>query len=234
MSECRVLSGAFALFVQGILFLVSIAVLWFKFRVDPAGRTATQFVFDSSKQIFGAGWIHVLNLLFSVILESSTKAGDQCEWYWIEIMVDTTLGVAVEYVILLGIVRLLAEYVSAETAHEATSGKYTEGEFTMWGSYLRQLAVWLATVTGMKLVMLILFILLQVQMQAVAATILSPVKDLPNVKLIVVMILTPGIMNAVQFWLVDNIFVHTKDVGIAEARGAELPQRTVDAYSAMS
>eukprot|EP00927_Polykrikos_kofoidii_P048459 TRINITY_DN42730_c0_g1_i1.p1 TRINITY_DN42730_c0_g1~~TRINITY_DN42730_c0_g1_i1.p1 ORF type:complete len:258 (+),score=15.09 TRINITY_DN42730_c0_g1_i1:101-775(+) len=210
MTECKVLSGLFAIFIQGILFIISIGVLALKFKLDPAGRTLTQFVFDSSKQIVGAGWIHVLNLAFSVVLESATTGGDQCAWYWIEIMVDTTLGVGVEYVILLGLVHLLAKFVSREVALEATSGTYMlDGQF-QWGSYSRQLGVWLVAVSSMKIVMVLLFLILSVPLQAVAEFILSPCQNLPSVKLVVVMILTPGIMNSLQFWLVDNIFVHTR------------------------
>jgi len=58
------------------------------------------FCLDSSKQIAGAGWIHVANMFCAMILGKVAKRGDQCEWYWIEIMLDTTLGVAVEYYLL--------------------------------------------------------------------------------------------------------------------------------------
>merc|ERR1719343_1216449 len=48
-------------------------------------------------------------------------------------------------------------------------------------------------------------------LEPAAAVVLAPVLEHPHLKLLVVMILTPGIMNAVQFWLVDNIFVHARE-----------------------
>merc|ERR1712032_1185199 len=45
--------------------------------------------------------------------------------------------------------------------------------------------------------------------------------------LLVVMILTPGIMNAVQFWLVDNIFVHVKaDPGVETGDYSVAPEES--------
>merc|ERR1712232_46599 len=56
-------------------------------------------------------------------------------------------------------------------------------------------------------------------LQPIAALALAPVLEQPRLKLLVVMILTPGVMNAVQFWLVDNIFVHVKKGSGAEQSG---------------
>lgn len=69
-----------------------------------------------------------------------------------------------------------------------------------------QLGTWLAVVTGMKLIMVMIMLALSPQLEAVSGLLLDPLED-PTVKLLVVMILTPGVMNAVQFWLQDNIFV---------------------------
>lgn len=210
MAECHVLEGVFGLLVQGVLFLISIGVLAYKFKLDPAGRTPTQFILDSSKQIAGAGWTHVLNLMCAVVLHRATESGDQCAWYWIEIMVDTTLGVAVEYFLLQALVRAIG-YISEEAAHEVTSGKYVDGEGNFRvGSYFRQLGAWLIVVTGMKLSMLGLLLVGRVPFQALAGFVLAPFLANEHLKLIMVMIVTPGVMNSLQFWLVDNIFVHAK------------------------
>lgn len=66
------------------------------------GRDLFEFLMDSSKQLLGAGWIHVLNLLFAKKLEERFQAsgGDECDWYWINIVVDCTFGVAVTYLLL--------------------------------------------------------------------------------------------------------------------------------------
>eukprot|EP00438_Fugacium_kawagutii_P028575 Skav232564 [mRNA] locus=scaffold3309:118307:119170:- [translate_table: standard] len=46
------------------------------------GRDFFEFLMDASKQLIGAGWIHILNLLFAMRLEHQfeTSGGDECDW----------------------------------------------------------------------------------------------------------------------------------------------------------
>merc|ERR1712039_1027919 len=83
------------------------------------------------------------------------------------------------------------------------------GTFRLF-SYIKQLLYWLIIVSGMKFSMVCLLMAGAEPFQFASMTVLRPFFSNPNLKLLVVMILTPGIMNAVQFWLVDNIFVHAK------------------------
>jgi hypothetical protein len=71
--------------------------------------------------------------------------------------------------------------------------------------YFKQLAVWLFVVTGMKIATLAL-VLRSTHYFAIAATfILEPVNRHAVSKLLAVVIVTPVCMNALQFWVVDNI-----------------------------
>eukprot|EP00929_Paragymnodinium_shiwhaense_P096450 TRINITY_DN58032_c0_g1_i1.p1 TRINITY_DN58032_c0_g1~~TRINITY_DN58032_c0_g1_i1.p1 ORF type:complete len:222 (-),score=34.79 TRINITY_DN58032_c0_g1_i1:112-777(-) len=206
---CMVLSGAFAFFVQGLLGVVSISVLAYKYHRDPAGRSPYQFCLDSSKQLAGAAWLHVLNLAFAMVLEKG-REGDQCAWYWIEIMIDTTIGVAVEYYLLKLLVRSVS-LCSRDLADKVVSGQYVDedGKF-MLCSYIWQMCAWLVVVSGMKCIMVAMMLASATGLEAVALVILHPFLLNPQLKLLVVMIFTPAVMNSLQFWLVDNIFVHSK------------------------
>merc|ERR1719221_2259642 len=123
MGHCAVLPGLFGVLVQGLLFGFSVAVLGLKFWRDSSGRTARQFALDSSKQIAGAGWTHCLNLLCAWVLGRLTAEGDQCAVYWIEIMVDTTIGVAVEFYLLQLLLLGVGRALGAAAAASLTSGR---------------------------------------------------------------------------------------------------------------
>lgn len=221
MTACHVLGGAFATAVQGCLFIVTIAVLTFKFKKEQTdkgtkARTVYQFCFDSSKNMAGSAWTHVANLGCAMVLGgregASGDSSDACAWYWIEIMLDTTVGVAVEYFLLEGLIRLCS---ASGLSIDVASGKYYDGAFAVknikWQSYFTQLAAWLTVVTGMKFVMVFAMLQLASPLQAVAQLLLSPFEASAQAKLFMVMVLTPGVMNSVQFWLVDNIFCHAKE-----------------------
>merc|ERR1711939_689883 len=159
---------------------------------------------DSSKQLLGAGWIHVLNLSFAKGLETQFQAADQCEWYWVNIMLDCTLGVAVEYVLMRSLMSCIEKTYPGQ-AEDFETGEYKRQD----GScnpvkYVKQLFMWLVIVSLMKLSMGLLMALGHNNLVGLAQTVLSPFESDPTIKLFVVMIFTPVCMNVFQFWMVDN------------------------------
>mmetsp|Transcript_61637 Transcript_61637/g.133466 ORF Transcript_61637/g.133466 Transcript_61637/m.133466 type:complete len:228 (-) Transcript_61637:349-1032(-) len=207
--HCILIPGFFGVLVQGLLLLISLGVLVYKKWREGKDRQWREFLLDSSKQLFGAGWIHVANLIAAAIF-GNTLQGDSCGWYWVNIVVDTTLGVAIEYGLLLGFTRAL----EAVTGHKGDfkTGEYRDEEgFFVMPKYLKQLSVWLLCVTGMKLIIVLLMFIFSDYFSRAAAFVLSPFKNDPKLKLVVVMILTPCVMNALQFWLTDNFIQKQKE-----------------------
>jgi hypothetical protein len=78
--------------------------------------------------------------------------------------------------------------------------------YVVWKLYLLQLLHWLLVVASMKFVMLLLIAVFSPQW-VIFGQVLSPLDAHSTLKLVVVMLLTPFVMNGVQFWLQDNIFV---------------------------
>uniref|UniRef100_A0A7S4V469 Uncharacterized protein n=1 Tax=Alexandrium monilatum TaxID=311494 RepID=A0A7S4V469_9DINO len=247
--KCGLMPHGLGTVVQAALAGISVGVLAFKCSIDNSGRGPVRFVFDSSKNLAGSAWMHVVNLVVAASLgRLASRHVDACQWYFIEIIMDTTIGVYVEYKLLGFILCILkqgsqgmkdlaaaieAPCISMEDIVEVThsdgaangidlpllpSGSedrpvsYAE-EFRALlgrlnpGRYATQLFSWLGVVTVMKFVMVTIMLLLSRQLEAVSGFVLSPVASRPSAKLVVVMILTPGVMNALQFWLQDNIFV---------------------------
>lgn len=210
MTECVVLPGLYGLFVQGLLFLCCVGVLIFKKFTEGSQRSWFEFGLDSSKQIIGSGWIHVMNLACATILSHQVANADECEWYWTNIMIDTTLGVAIEYWLLRPIT-LGLKWMFCDTSDDFEPGDYgTAGGRFQIQRYAKQLLAWLVVVTSMKAIMVILMLIASSPLTMVARFVLRPFLNEPSLKLLVVMILTPLCMNAFQFWVVDNLIKKRK------------------------
>eukprot|EP00920_Eleutheroschizon_duboscqi_P013877 GHVT01032482.1.p1 GENE.GHVT01032482.1~~GHVT01032482.1.p1 ORF type:complete len:233 (+),score=26.60 GHVT01032482.1:542-1240(+) len=152
--ECQLLGefGGFGWWIQGALGLLSFSSLLIKrFRERPR-RSWKVFILDSSKQATGAFTIHMLNLIFAALL-SWHGTSDPCNWYWINIVLDTTLGVLVVFVLLQQAKKL------GKRAGFQEFGYY--GDPPMLGPWLLQLFVWQLLVIGMKLVMVALMAILK-------------------------------------------------------------------------
>ena len=187
-----------------VLFAFVVIGLIIKKCREKSGRTWAVFILDSSKQMVGASWLHLLNIVFSFALHS-IGGGDECIWYWIHITMDTTLGVFVNYQLHKLIYKvLIPKFCSPELASRFKSGDYGSPGNIHWGKYFTQLSVWIVIVSIMKCTMVLIMLVAHVPLVAIASFVLSPLKNHPDWKLIVVMVVTPLVMNSVQFWITDS------------------------------
>ena len=187
-----------------VLFTFVVIGLVVKKLRDKSSRTWSEFILDSSKQMIGASWLHVLNIVFSFALHS-IGGGDECIWYWIHITMDTTLGVFVNYQLHKLIYKvLIPKFCSTELAAKFKSGDYGTPGHIHWGKYFTQLSVWIVIVSIMKSAMVLIMLVTHVFLVGFASFILSPFSQGPDLKLIVVMVFTPLLMNTVQFWITDS------------------------------
>lgn len=229
---CRVIPGKKGLILQGVLMVVCLTALTVKFKLDKSGRTCFQFMIDSSKQLVGAGWTHVLNLLMAIVLKTlklgNAGAVDECSWYWIEIVMDTTVGVWIEYHLLNLLIHLAKKY--EWRFREDITAPIPDMGNGFCKTYMKQIFVWLLIVTGMKSVMVCLMLVEQKHMIFLSSIFLWPADHLegmiPSAKLVAVMIATPAIMNSVQFWLQDSILLEatSKPVDPSELKKALLAE----------
>lgn len=215
------LVGSLGLLLQGTVAAAFGAALLGKYFIErseqPNPRPLFVYAMDCSKQVMGAAWVHLLNLVFAGVLANVSTRGDQCIWFWLNLMLDTTLGVLVEYIILQGINSLIAAICKnlLKKPHYANdwieSGEYFDVDRNFKVQrYLKQLFVWVVIiVSGMKASMVGLMLIFNIHLEQLAELVLYPCMQDETTKLIVVTVITPGIMNAVQFWIVDNI-IHRK------------------------
>jgi hypothetical protein len=209
MAACLVLPGIYGMFVQGLLFSCCTGILYWKKRREDAklgdlARTWTEFGLDSSKQFAGCAWLHIMNLVFASVQNALLQGGDQCTWYWINIMVDTTLGTFVEYCLL----RVATAFIKKKfgsSSSEFESGNYKgEDGKVIWKRFFKQLLVWLLIVSCMKMLMVLFMFVFSGILLWVAGMVLGPFLKAPALKLLVVMVLVPIVMDGFQLWVTDN------------------------------
>ena len=214
---CRLIPGLLGVTLQGLLFLgVCLALLCKKQHDDPP-RAWPTFLADSSKQMIGAGWLHALNLVCSWALDAIERPGgaevaedgDACDWYFINVVVDCSLGVFVEYLLLKGWSFILTRLNLPGLSDATESGNYYEpvghGEDPprfQRDMYLKQLLMWLLIVTQMKLLLVALFLATHSWLIFLTRRSLCSIPS-DEAKLAVVMIVVPYVMNTLQVWLVD-------------------------------
>lgn len=229
---CETLPGLYGYGMQCVLLLVSLGMLFLKFLIAGRTRTLKQFLFDTSKQIVGSGWLHVLNLLFARILAGiKASDSDECAWYWVQIVIDDTIGVWVAFTLLHVLLRIFRKlghndwaYDLVRSLHHGSSKASADNDLPTpllpeldspvpYTVYPFQVALWLVVVTGMKTTMVLFTFLFANPLQVAAGFVfaLSPALKDPTAKLWMVMIVTPLVMNSLQYWLVDNIFLDADD-----------------------
>jgi len=206
--SCQVLGDFFGLIVQGLLFGVCVCSLLLKWRLEEPRRTLKVFLLDSSKQIVGAGAIHVMNMGCAIVFSAHEEAtADECAWYWVNIMLDTTFGVVVCW----GLLKLTEKVLGYDSGHygkKAETGINWEDnpDYMKW---LSQITVWCVIVSVMKLIVVILMWIGASFWERVAILCTHWIHD-RQLRLVFVMIVTPTLMNMFQFWVTDSFLKHQK------------------------
>mmetsp|Transcript_45492 Transcript_45492/g.112964 ORF Transcript_45492/g.112964 Transcript_45492/m.112964 type:complete len:288 (+) Transcript_45492:245-1108(+) len=201
--NCRLMPGFFGLFTQALLGVLSFSTLILKWYYEEPRRKLAVFGFDSSKQLIGAIFMHVLNIIVASIISGFKTRGDPCEWYAVNVLVDCTLGVLVSYYLL-----LLSQQV-----FRYQSGNYTGGEHqddtdfcfkeVNWRAYWEQVGIWLLIQCGMKVITMIFLLIFARPLIWIAGTLLWPFSSFPKTTLMVVMVILPLVTNSFQFWMTD-------------------------------
>jgi hypothetical protein len=208
-AACSVIGGPFAMAMQALLFTATCGVLVWKKYNETSSRSWFEFFLDGSKQFCGAGWIHVANMLCAILFADDLPGVDGCVWYAANIIVDDTAGVFVLYALQSGFDAMRERCFPACLVAALESGSYfkldSAGQKTFRPvNYVCQLMVWLFFVTCMKLSM-VAFMKAVPPMELFFDFLLSPLDSNRDAKLFVVMLIIPFLMNALQFFLVDNI-----------------------------
>ncbi|GMF66091.1 unnamed protein product [Phytophthora lilii] len=185
------------------------------------------WAFDASKQMIGATFAHVANLLIAILLYSyqqeqqfsEGEAVDQCALYFVNFTLDTTLGVFLNYVLLSGVVLLALRFGWNSLK---TPGDY--GTPIRVRTWLLQLISWIVVIFTCKFIIASLIVAFAKPLAAFAILLFKPLAKHPEVELALVMIACPCLMNALQFWIQDSFLKKdVRDESFLVAQAAQSP-----------
>jgi len=195
---CTLLENAFDYIVQIVLTIISFVILIGNWWIEQPRRPWKIAALDGSKQGGGFFVAHVCNMALSIELHLP-NGPDPCEWYWVNIMLDTTVRLLITFALFKSCERLI-ERMRWDALR---SGKYgTPIQYTRWA---KQLALWLSLVFVSKVLMGLITFLLRAQLGAVSVALLHPVAAYDSrLELTVVMVITPLVMNTFQLLVQDG------------------------------
>ncbi|KAJ3824111.1 vacuolar membrane protein-domain-containing protein [Lentinula raphanica] len=197
--SCQLL-GPTALIVQGLMGILVILSLIYKRQREKPMRPWRIWLFDVSKQIVGQMFVHGVNVLISDLL-SHFSSENACVSYFLNILVDTTLGVALIYLILHVLTIIFSEKFHLKGFESGIYG--TPPRVKYWA---RQAALYVVALTTMKFLVIGLLALFP-GLFKIGAWLLSWTwtDEGDALQVIFVMGIFPIIMNILQFWLIDSI-----------------------------
>ena len=206
-SKCEMFGG-FGFLIQAILGAAAFSILIVKRYVEKPRRPWKIWFYDVAKQIISSLVLHLFNLIISAVLSNDENDADACVWYFVTVVLDCTLGAFLSYIFMW----LVDGIVSSSELEILKTGlyyeEYMEGNKKCyklkWKKYGAQLGVWLVITLIVKLILLIMLKICKLFLVNLGGFFLSPFSN-AKLRLVMVMIIFPVILNALYFWVVDNI-----------------------------
>lgn len=238
--HCELISGTFSILVQIALGCIALTALLIKRRFfENPKRPKIVWIIDTFKQITGQLFAHALNIGIAYILSQKTSGtgdNDECEWYLLNYLFDTILGVGICYVFV-----RIQNYISSKCIlPRIRSGNYmiyrtdylsSQQMCKIVGQCLLQIFLWLCVIFLTKTLIFCLILLpLHDYLQQMGDVMVRPLIDHPEVELMVVMIIVPLILNVCQFWIQDLFLKdnQTENQGLLDVDFAELNNNIMD------
>ncbi|KAJ3106164.1 hypothetical protein HDU97_006981 [Phlyctochytrium planicorne] len=184
------------------IFLASLALssLVYKRHREHPRRPVLIWFFDTSKQALAAGMVHFANVGVSYLSGRNEKEKNPCIWYFLNILLDTTIGVGILYCFL-KVLHGIADFFKLK---DMKSGHY--GTPPRASAWLKQLSLFITAWFFVKVTVVIALETFPF-FSHFAELVLRPIERTGNPKLqvVVVMLLFPLVMNVVQAWLIDHV-----------------------------
>ncbi|DAZ95738.1 TPA: hypothetical protein N0F65_006335 [Lagenidium giganteum] len=202
-TQCTLIADRTDDSVQLVLGLVALSSLFAKWRFESPRRPLRIWFLDAMKQGTSAAIVHVLNILFAILIAGVSAQedddADQCAFYFMNVVVDTTLGVYIAFVLLQFVTALAVRRDWASLKHP---GRY--GDPPSCRTWWIQLTSWVIILVVMKLIVGVLLYVFRAAITFAGAIVFYPVRNHPKIELLIVMIGCPLVMNMVQFWIQDS------------------------------
>lgn len=219
------LMGPVSIFIQSLMGILVIIVLLIKRQYEHPRRKLIVWGYDTGKQIGGSLSIHFINLGLSVIkrggdaifgfligvenyhVVDNESTDDECDWYFLNLLMDTTFGIPILWVTL----RILESMLRYFNVRDIESGNYNSSEDSnsekkpSFGSFLKQLMVFILGLIIMKFFVFLILNFCEDFAYWFANSILGWADKWPNFQIFLVMFVSPVLLNCFQYYCVDNI-----------------------------
>ena len=216
--------GPLGLIIQGILGVMSFSALIIKRYFEHPKRPWNIWVLDTSKQVISSALVHWMNMMLSLLLREGSVT-DGCEWYFINFACDVAIGTFIWFLI----IKLIEGFAALNGIDVLNTGVYVHEDYSDiskvtleptqqesrhkidYKIWFIQLVVWSVVVVIVKIIMFFSIQLFSTYFEQIADFLLGWLKKFPDLKLILIMIIVPIILNSIQFWLQDNILKGKKE-----------------------
>ena len=174
--------------------------LFYKRHIETPRRPLKVWSFDVSKQLIGAVVVHFVNIAMSS--EFASPVGSHrvspCVWYFLNIMVDTTLGVFILWLVL----KTVFYMCNTACMEGMQSGDY--GSPPRWSFWFKQLVAFVVSLNIMKVLVFALLVAVP-ELADIGTYLLKWTEGHERLRIFFVMFLTPLVMNIVQYVIIDSI-----------------------------
>lgn len=218
---CQLL-GPVSILIQLFMGAVAVVGLLIKRNHEHPRRKMIVWVYDVGKQISGALSIHFVNLGLSVLKKrrkqefhasypSDNEEDDgQCDWYFLNLLLDTTVGIPILWVCLSLIENILSYFrvknIESGNYFPKTKDETITGEKTpMFSAFFKQLLVFTSGLAIMKVCVFVILNYFEDAAYLLADLILGWSDAWPNFQIVLVMFVCPVVLNCFQYFCVDNI-----------------------------
>ena len=205
LQKCTLLGGTFAIFVQVSLAVSAVMTLVYKRATEHPRRPWLVWFFDASKQGWAGLLQHGVNLGFGMYFAGQGSTASECAWYLTNFCISVVCGVALLWLAMIAYQQIVDRFQLTLLR----SGEYGTPP-SVW-AWLAQMVVWGLIASGEKFITAAVVILpLHPKLDAIAAWLERPLIPYPNIELLLVMVLSPVLLNAIFFYAIDNIIMRKR------------------------
>jgi hypothetical protein len=139
-------------------------------------------------------------------IRGESKLEDQCAWYGMSYIIDTSLGLVIAIVML----RWLDQVANARKwGALMNSGVYTGNDAVP--HWMAQVAAWIFILSIAKVVIYLFMWIFSGALAIAGAILFAPLQGNIHFELVFVMILFPGVLNVIYFWIADGYLKAKKE-----------------------
>lgn len=251
VGKCQLL-GPLSLMIQSLMGVLILMVLLLKRNYETPRRRLIIWWYDIIKQVGGSLTIHFLNIMLSIWKRDEDQTcsikikvpndnpnDDQCDWYFLNLLMDTTVGLPILYVALhmvekialkLGIENIQSgdyfvkkstqtldpdENKPAEQREECISTRPPQCRLRQpsFFAFVKQFNVFIISLMIMKLTIYLMLNYLEEIGYMIANILIGWADPWPNFQLFLIMFICPILLNCFQYCCVDSIIkLHDIDV----------------------